>query len=108
MNNNEIIEVIESVQNINDSMYQGHEHYDSIVPLIVITDGNHVQISWNDVMLWNSEEDEREWIEEIREDKVNEDLSRTFTSRPAHYEPLEEYLRKQVNKIVETISKIKL
>jgi hypothetical protein len=55
------------------------------------TDGFSDAIYFEDVLLWYSEEDSREYNEELDE-----------------YEPLESYIRKMFNKYVEELNKIRL
>ena len=56
-----------------------------------MTDGYINVIEIMDFALWNDDNDEREYIEEIDD-----------------YEPLEDYIRKSFNNIMETFSKISI
>ncbi len=116
MNNNEIIEVIEAVNNINATLYEqlttknkwGHE-VTNYEPMLVVEylPGQIIQVMFFTCCIYNSENEERDWIE-TGPSIQHESGVCTDDLVPAHYEPLEGYLRREVNKIIETISKIKL
>lgn len=106
MNHKEtIIETIEAVNNINEELSKVKMY--AYWPLLTITikgDGKNYRVSIMSVTIHDSEWDGdnefdgRKWIKS----------ESTYIGDDSHYEPIEGYLRKKINKLVETISKIKL
>jgi len=91
MDNELTMEEIErSLRIFNADIYEQTEEVDEIY-LDIMSDGNSRLIKFLGIILWRSDEDERDFIEDVGE-----------------YEPLEDYLRRQVNLYVEKISKIKV
>ena len=89
-----INEVFDVVYKLNQEIYESlFETCGEIYPVFELhTDGNIILILIGSHQLWNSEDDEREYIDEDKDE----------------YEPLEQYLRREVQKIINTISNIKL
>lgn len=89
-----INEALEVIENINDEICDIlNENYgENFLVLELCTDGNSVIINFmGRHQLWFSDEDERDFYEETNE-----------------YEPLEKYLRRRAQKIIDQISTIKL
>jgi len=93
--NSLMIEAINAVGNLNEEMIdQCEEGSDmSWIMLTAVITGDMVLIKFLEQTIWFSEEDEREYIDDGK-DEI--------------YEPLEQYLRREINKQVAYISKIKL
>jgi len=89
-----ILGLIDIVEKINDEIVQqqwDEKSPDRYIPQVdVCTTGNMTWIKWLDLTIWNSEDDEREW--------VNDD----------EREPIEPFLRKKIMEAVNTVSKIKI
>ena len=88
---NDIIKIIE---NINEDIYKSKAFYLTGYTLNLCTlvyYGYGTYIEFLNMTLWNSEEDEREFDEEANE-----------------WEPLEPFLRNEINKIIQELSKIKV
>lgn len=88
MNTNYILAV---VSNLNAEIYEQIE--DDYIQLEYMTNTCAEAIEFLGVVIWNSEDDCREWIE-VMGKEIQEDL--------------EFYLRKEINKILEKLNKIKL
>ena len=106
MNTKELQEVIDAVSNINEELYEklGPENtkllYIIIEPYTMIT-----SIEIGEYQLWRSDEDNREWMEQ---EKIWEHGGQRFQINPAGYEPIEPYLRKKINELIDQLSKIQL
>jgi len=87
-----INEVFDIVYKLNQEIYDSlFETCGEIFPVFELhTDGDIIIIVVGSYQLWNSEDDERKYIDEDE------------------YESLEQYLRREVQKIINTISNIKL
>lgn len=86
-------EAIEVVEKLNQEVYDYFENYGLTYSLLELkTDGFSIIINFmGQHRLWFSEEDEREFDDEINE-----------------YEPLEQYLRRETQEIINQIGGIKL
>lgn len=91
MRDNTTEEVIELVETLNQEVFNipgVDENFGS--PFTVETNGIYQAILFLDINIWDSETDERRWL-------TDDEL-----------ENLEPFVRKQVNKLIKTISSIKL
>lgn len=111
MNKLEIEELIDAVENINKNLSRQLQKSDgdiytgwSYVTIKILRDSYRVGIAG--VNIWFSDNDEREWIEKVREEHKNG--SGNWRMIPGHYELIEPYLRKKINKITAKIATIKL
>lgn len=88
----DISQIEDIVYDINEQMIK-QEHYDYGVffGLELKCNGYNTLVSYLDVPIWFSDEDEREWIEEKND-----------------YEPLDGFLKKKVNEINSLITNIEL
>ena len=99
----ELKEVIEACEKINEELNEqiGEE---VVAPLsIEIEPLSYCRckwIKWLGITIWCSEDEDREWIEETEPGKP--------TSIPAHYEPIEPYIRRKINELISSLNKIKL
>ena len=89
-----IVEALEAVEKLNEKVYDYFEGFGLSFPLLDLqTDGFSIIINFmGQHQLWFSDEDEREYTNE----EENE------------YESLEQYLRREAQKIINQISGIKL
>lgn len=109
MNRQELIELLDAVDKINGQIYPQvtivdrwkHEHtnYDVLLSVNYLP-GQVVAVKVCNVCIWDSENDDREWIEK--------DYAANGKCIDAGYEPWEPYLRRKINKLVADIAKIKL
>lgn len=84
MNNFEII-----IGELNDHIMDASENEDC--PLIEFTTNTYSEtIEFMGIRIWSSDDEEREWIEDTND-----------------YEPMDKYLMKKINGIIESIQKIK-
>ncbi len=83
----EIIDYIELVSELNQELYNDH-NIDS--RFSYTTDGLFDSISFDDKILWYSDDDDREWIESKND-----------------YEPLKPFIKKKLNKYIDELVKIK-
>lgn len=111
MNKQEIDEVIQAVDNINnqleEQLYSERYGQDPWVYVEVRVGSADTVVMFLGECLYNSENEERQWVEDgpsILHDSgvCTDDLV------PAHYEPIEGYLRKQIMSLLEKLTKIKL
>lgn len=82
------------IEEINQEINESEKYPDQYVEFILLEyriNGYGEIITFFDVQLWSSENDEREYNEETDE-----------------YEPLENYLKKEINKFIGLISDIKV
>jgi len=95
-----IKEAIQTVEKLNNELKEhayeenkdNHFLYE-YAPFDLTTDGEHIIISlFDNFQLWFNEEDERKYIDEEADE----------------YEPLEGFLRREAQKIIDQISRIKL
>ncbi len=99
-------EVIEAVHSINMDIAEQSE-YQSDIGLELCYAGHAYGVKFMDTWIWDTENiDEREWVEETKEE--HPDGSGKWRMSPAHYEPMEPYLRKKVTELIEKVSKIKV
>lgn len=87
-------EALRTIEKLNDEIYGflNEDYGETFLTFELCTDGNSIIIKFmENHQLWFSYEDEREFYE-----KANE------------YEPLEQYLRREAQKIIDQISSIKL
>lgn len=95
MTKQELLEVVQAVDNINadiDKCFpEGHNNF----VLQYIDQSNAQCVVFLDDEIWNSEREDREWIEEYDEFKGD-------------YEPIEPFLRSQIRKLIAEINKIKV
>jgi hypothetical protein len=100
----EIQELLQAVENINTDLYKqlgddtGYILWVTLEPTV-----GYQCIEWMGDTIWHSEDDPREWIEEVREE--HENGSGNWRIVLAHYEDMEPYLRKQ---IVTLVNKLQL
>ena len=100
MNNKEIKELLDTMDIITDEMYETQVNWEQLyIPELTLQFGNCI-IEFLGVVIYNSEYDDRQWIE--NNDPLA-DLSET-----GYYEPWEPFLKKKINEAVEQVSKIKL
>ncbi len=88
-------EALEAVENINQEIYEDlWEKYGETFPILELqTDGYAIAITFmGDYQLWCSENDEREYFDEDKDE----------------YEPLEKYLRRKVQELIDQIGGIKI
>lgn len=106
MNRQLIQEVTEAVSNINEQLY-GQLGPDTSKLLYVIIEPHVgiVSVELGEYQIWHSQDDDREWIEEVSE--YNADNVQVYHV-PAHYESLEPYLRKKIMKMVGILQTIQL
>ena len=94
-------EILDAVDIINYELPENCAYY------LEYTDNTWAQyIKFADHIIWSSEDEEREWIEESKEE--HEDGSGRWRIIPAHYEDMEPFLRKKINELISNLSKIKL
>ncbi len=99
--NEKLNEALEAVAKINSDLADqyskiGNDVYRPWSYLTVQVDKDQVLVKWLGRYVWDDDNDPREWREaEIEGEKDT-------------YEPMEPYLRKEVNKVVQELSKIKL
>jgi hypothetical protein len=95
MQNKELIqEVLEAVANINEQLYEDRGPEGNVLGVTIEPFTGIVIVEWGEYgvgRIWCSEDDDREYIEETDS-----------------YEPMEQYLRNTINKLVQELSKIKL
>ncbi len=87
-------EALRSVEKLNQEVYEYFERYGLSFPLFELkTDGFSIIINFmGQHRLWSSDEDEREYINEEADE----------------YEPLEQYLRREAQEIINQISGMEL
>ena len=80
---------IEIINNLNEWVYdkQGDDY---IINFSYTTNGWYHCIEWDRLLLWDSETDGREWIEDKHV-----------------YEDLEEYIKKEFNNYIDTLTSLK-
>ena len=83
------IDYIEIIHNLNEWV-NDKQGDDYIVNFSYTTNGWYHFIEWGDVLLWDSETESREWIEDKNE-----------------YEDLEEYIKKEFNEYINTLNTLK-
>jgi len=83
-----IKETVDAIDNINGDLFEKTDNESIIVELK--TTGCVTIIEFCGISIWSSEDDDRQYIDQIDE-----------------YEPIEPFLRKKVNEVIETITKIK-
>ncbi len=86
----DIKEVDNIVSQLNEEIYDMTE-FDYWFPVSLLTNGDIIIVNYFDMCIWDSENDEREYIENDVDD----------------YGPLMPYLKKQIMEINKTIRKIK-
>lgn len=82
---------LQVVEEINELLYTKQEKLDMIYQLSLVTNGNIEFIEFQDEMLWNSDNDERGYI-----------------GTTDVIEPLLPFVKKQLNKYIDKISKLKV
>lgn len=86
----ELIESLEAVQTINQDLYEKSDGCQYLY-VELQCDGDCIIIKFLDQIIWNSDDDLRIFYEEGNE-----------------YEPIENYLRREINELLESIRKIEL
>lgn len=89
MNEDSIEDLLELIININDEIGYFDEDTNDDICLILETSGYNFHIKFLDNIIWKHYDDERK-------------IEITENNKEA-YEPLENYLKKQVNKIIDTL-----
>lgn len=97
--NEELKEAIDAVDNINEDIIEGYKNDSGgdddlgLYPRVSVSYMTYLGIivEFDDIRIWYSDEDEREFFEDKNE-----------------YEPIEPYLRKQINRVVGTYKTIKV
>lgn len=78
------------VETLNQEMFEKYgEDISQQFMFSITSTGYFISLNFLDQLVWNTEEDGREWIEGKSE-----------------YEPLEPFIRKRINEIIQQISKI--
>lgn len=85
--NNEYLKIIDE---LNNELYEKFGEDVTVYNFSYCTNGYADTIFFNEMMIWNSEIDEREFIEEIND-----------------YEPLKPHIKKIFNEEIEKLSKLK-
>lgn len=84
-------EALHIVEDLNQEIFDKYgETFSQIFTFTVVAIGFYTSINFLGQVIWNSEEDDREWIEESND-----------------YEPFEPYLRKKINELIQQISTLK-
>ncbi len=102
-------EVIEAVSNINEQLYEQRGPEANVLAIVIEPFVEIIIVEWGEYgisRLWCSDGDDREWIE--AESIPYPPPTRGFKVVPAHYEPLEPFLRKKIMELINQISAIKL
>lgn len=105
MRNDEILEIIQAVDNINDSLDKQLGDMNNIRVEYIHRGYSVSSILFMHQLIWNDADDGREWIEEIIEDHPDGERYRVV---PAHHEPMEPYLRKRIMEVLKSLKKVKL
>ncbi len=105
MNKEELIELIDAVDSINEKIWEQVGN-DSNRGILCITYASNwlVYVEWNDTIIWNQEDDDREWLEALPAGVQSSGDEYV----PAHYESWEPFLRKKMNEIIQQLQLIKL
>jgi len=99
--------ILDAVQNINTDLYkQLGDDTAYVLSITLEPTAGYQCIEWMGDTIWHSEDDDREWIEESREE--HSDGSGNWEIVLAHYEPMEPYLQKQMRALLEKLGKIQL
>jgi len=106
MSTKEIAELIEIVTEINDKLYEQQVSQNNVQLLSIEIPWNEPYVMWLGKCIWNSDDDGRKWIEEGPSISHGEVCTDDIV--PAHYEPWEPYLKREMQKIIDEISKLKL
>jgi hypothetical protein len=111
MNKQETIELIQAVENINnqlqEQLYSEKYGMEPWVYLEIQTNVERTVVMFLGEYIWTSIHDQREWIEAGPSIQHESGIC-TDDITAGHYEPIEQYLRKEINKLVKSLSNIKL
>ncbi len=101
----DINDIVSIVEDINEGLYKQLGNETLLVCTVEIVPlAGYIGVKFLDQMVWHNEDDNRDYIPA----PGCEDMSRSDKEYDENKEPLEGYLRKEIMKIVNQISKIEL
>lgn len=80
-------------------------------PFCLVTDGDSFMIKFLNHQIWSNDNDEREWIGSVEEAVITApmiELQQIVNNNEEDYEPLEQFIKREVEKIINTIGKMSI
>ena len=95
MNRQELIELLDAVDEINEKIWEQVGNEGTCILSVKYASEWMTYIEWNGEIIWHSDNEEREWIED-------------GPSIEGSWEPWDKFLKRQINKVIEEVNKVKL
>lgn len=99
MSTSELTKLINAVDQINGQLLEQYPDGEYVLQIKYMS-GYMVYIEWLGNIVWHTDDDTREWIEDAKKDAIGKPIG--------DYESWEPYLKREMQKVIEQISEIKL